>query len=194
MGRVAEIGPEVESYLERLPTNWLLLQVGAIGINLLGLPSVVQGSLLVKSLLEGIQSLNLAIPNLLEDLTKAFKVPSYARRSPVKFAPMVSYSSKASSSIAEVKFGHLKLGDTSLTYVQRADSCFTWEVAQPSSDAAADTIRRCSTSSAGYPGTTAATTAIDHHTDGYIPRSLAWLSGSYSGAGPSQVHCHHETD
>jgi hypothetical protein len=191
LGRVAEIGPEVESYLGRLPANWLQLQVGAIGINLLGLPSVVQGSLLVKSLLEGIQSLNLAIPNLLEDLAKAFKVPSYARRSPVKFAPMASYSSKASSSIAEVRFGHLKLGDTSLTYVQRADSCFTLEVVQPSSDATADTILRCFASSVDSPGTTAATTAIDHHTDGYIPPSLAWLSGSYFGAGPSQVHCLH---
>ena len=191
MGRVAEISPEVESYLGRLPANWLL-QVGAIGISLLGLPSVVLGSLQVKSLLEGIQSLNLAIPNLLE--AKAFKVPSYERRSPVKFAPVVSYSSKASSSIAEVRFGHLKLGDTSLTYVRRPDSCFTWEVVQPSSDAAADTILRCFASSVDSPGTTAATTAIDHHTDGYIPRSLAWLSGSYSSAGPSQVHCHHETD
>ena len=93
---------------------------------------------------------------------EAFEVPNLEWQLPVTFAVMASYSSKASSSIAVVRFTHLMLGDTSLTYGRKADSCFAWEVGRPSSDA--DTTQRCSVSSADSPGTAAAAT-IDCHTD-----------------------------
>ena len=71
---MARIGPRFKSCLGKQPVDWLL-QAKAIGISLQGLPSVVLGSLLAGSLVEGIQSPSSAIPKPPEDWVKAFKAP-----------------------------------------------------------------------------------------------------------------------